>query len=135
MATFEQVADEEAISLYEAAERTVQGRTGKAADKLRGFLDVILKGARSDEPSLGERLRVLVEESGYLAMHHAAGEDGRTALENLHELLSLANEFSSVEELFDHAALGSESRDDDSVGRVKLMTIHGSKDWSSGMSF
>ncbi|GAP25447.1 DNA helicase II UvrD [Gluconobacter frateurii NBRC 101659] len=135
MATFEQVADEEAISLYEAAERTVQGRTGKAADKLRGFLDVILKGARSDEPSLGERLRVLVEESGYLAMHQAAGEDGRTALENLHELLSLANEFSSVEELFDHAALGSESRDDDSVGRVKLMTIHGSKGLEFGHVF
>lgn len=135
MAQFEQIADEEATSLFEAAERWVSGRAGKTADKLRIFLKLILDGARSAEPVLAERIRQLVEESGYADMYRAAGEDGRSALDNLNELLELAREFTTVEDLFDHAALGSAAHGDDTLGRVKLMTIHGSKGLEFGHVF
>ncbi|BBC81728.1 K03657 DNA helicase II / ATP-dependent DNA helicase PcrA (plasmid) [Acetobacter orientalis] len=72
-------------------------------------------------------MRTLAERSGYLDMLRAGDEDGVAGLENLDELFSLAMEFTSVEALFDHAALGSGTSAEAGRGRIRLMTIHGSK--------
>ncbi|MFT9222634.1 3'-5' exonuclease [Gluconobacter oxydans] len=84
-------------------------------------------GAKRPETALGARMRILAERSGYLDMLRAAGEDGGAGLENLDELFSLAMEFTGVEDLFDHAALGAAASTEAGQGRVRLMTIHGSK--------
>ncbi|WP_259654930.1 ATP-dependent helicase [Gluconacetobacter dulcium] len=127
LARLEQLADDEAVSLFRAAEIWAGVATGKSAERVRAFLSVIRVMESSSEASLSIRIRTLLDDSGYAEMHRAAGEDGRPALENLHELVDLALEFSHAQDLFDHAALGFSSHDDDTFGRVKLMTIHGAK--------
>lgn len=135
LARLEQLADEEAVSLFRAAEMSVARANGKAARRLQAFLALVRSVGQSEDPSLSGRIGRLVEESGYADMHRAAGEEGRAALENLHELRELARDFTVVEDLFDHAALGSAKHGEDALGRVKLMTIHGSKGLEFGHVF
>lgn len=138
IARLEQLADDEAVSLFRAAEIWAGSASGKTRERLQAFLSFIRTmedRAEASENSLSPRIRTLLEDSGYADMHRAAGEDGRAALENLHELLDLAQEFADVQDLFDHASLGSASHGEDTFGRVKLMTIHGAKGLEFGHVF
>lgn len=127
LAALELLAETEAISLFRAAELFVRNASGKAAEKLSAFLALIRREADAADTPIGERIHTLICDTGYADMHRAAGEDGRSALENLSELVALAGEFTVLEDLFDHAALGSAVASDGPTGRIKLMTIHGAK--------
>ncbi|GAA3658987.1 ATP-dependent helicase [Acetobacter lovaniensis] len=127
LARIEQLARDEAVSLFVAAEKIYATSQSKTAERVRAFLRMIREEAHSTETALGTRMRILAERSGYLDMLRAAGEDGGAGLENLDELFSLAMEFTGVEDLFDHAALGAAAATEAGQGRVRLMTIHGSK--------
>ncbi|MBB2157366.1 ATP-dependent helicase [Gluconacetobacter diazotrophicus] len=135
LAALELVAETDAISLFRAAEQYVATTSGKATDKLRGFLATIRHEAERADLTIAERLHSLIVETGYQDMYRAAGEDGRVALENLAELVDLAAEFSALDELLDHAALGSVAASDTPTGRVKLMTVHGAKGLEFGHVF
>lgn len=127
LARIEQLAQDEALSLFAAAEKLYATSQSKTAERVRAFLHVIRDEELSTETALGARMRTLAERSGYLDMLRVAGEEGNAGLENLDELFSLAMEFTSVEDLFDHAALGAAAPSEAGQGRVRLMTIHGSK--------
>lgn len=127
LAKIEALAEEQNLSLFAAAERLVHEATGKSVDKVRSFLSVIREEELSGDPSLTGRMRSLLERTGYMEMYRLAGEDGHSALENLDELLGLMNDFTAIEDLFEHAALGSTPAGSTVQGRVKLMTIHASK--------
>lgn len=127
LAKFEAFAEDNNISLFVAAEKMMGEAVGKNAEKVRAFLQIIREDELSGDSSLSGRMRSLLERSGYMDMHRQAGEDGQSALENLDELFDLAGEFIAIEDLFEHAALGSAPAGSTSQGRVKLMTIHASK--------
>lgn len=127
LAKFEAFAEEQNVSLFVAAEQIMGKSSSKTAEKVRAFLQVIREEELTSEPSLAERMRTLLERSGYMDMHRQAGEDGRATLENLDELFGLAADFTAIEDLFEHAALGSAPAGSTVLGRVKLMTIHASK--------
>ncbi|QEO18787.1 ATP-dependent helicase [Acetobacter vaccinii] len=127
LAKIEALAQARALSLFAAAEDLYIQATGQVAQGVRAFLMLIRREGLGGEPSLGARLRGLGERSGYLPMLRLAAEDGSTGLENLEELYGLADGFSTVEDLMDHAALGSAPAGDQEVGRVRLMTIHAAK--------
>ncbi|MFT8932909.1 MAG: UvrD-helicase domain-containing protein [Acetobacter syzygii] len=127
LAKFEAFAEEQNVSLFVAAEQIMGQSSSKAAEKVRAFLQVIREEELTSELSLAERMRTLLERSGYMDMHRQAGEDGRATLENLDELFGLAADFTAIEDLFEHAALGSAPAGSTVLGRVKLMTIHASK--------
>jgi len=127
MARLEEASENAYTSLFETAEAIAPGIRGKTGEKLRDFLATIRAVGNDPEASLSERLDRLLDETGYRDMHRLGGDEGESALENLHELCALAASFSTVEALFDHAALGSVREEGDPVGRVKLMTIHGAK--------
>lgn len=127
LARIEQLARDEALSLFVASEKIFADSQSKTAERVRAFLRIIREEGGSVERALGARMRTLAERSGYLDMLRAGDEDGVAGLENLGELFSLAMEFTSVEALFDHAALGSGTSAEAGRGRIRLMTIHGSK--------
>lgn len=127
LAKIEALAEEQGLSLFEAAERLTVASTQAGSLKLRQFLTLIRDEEATTDPTVAGRLRSLVERTGFWDKHKAAGEDGRTALENLSELLDLAAEFQTLEALLDHAALGAAATGEGANGRVKLMTIHGAK--------
>ncbi|GBR20134.1 DNA helicase II [Asaia spathodeae NBRC 105894] len=127
MARLEQTSEQSYLSLFETAEKIAAGGKTKAHDALASFTTTIREIAGKVGMPVAERLRMLLERTGYLEMHRQEGDEGKTALENLHELCALAEAFPTLEALFDHAALGSVRDDADPIGRVKLMTIHGSK--------
>lgn len=135
LAKIEAVAEQEYISLFDAAERMFASATGKSAGRVRAFVATIREISAVDNAPLAERIRELLDRTGYADMYRAAGEDGRAALENLEELIGLAAEFTTLGDLFDHAALGSVSGAASGEGRIRLMTIHAAKGLEYGHVF
>ncbi|GBQ39796.1 DNA helicase II [Acetobacter fabarum DSM 19596] len=127
LARIEQLARNEALSLFVASEKIFADSQSKTAERVRAFVRMIRGEELRGEMALGARMRALAEHSGYLDMLRAGGDDGAAGLENLDELFSLAMEFTTVEDLFDHAALGSGASTEAGRGRIRLMTIHGAK--------
>lgn len=135
LAKIEAVAEQDYVSLFRAAEHIFGSVRGKSADRVRAFLSTIREIGASGEAPLAERIRELLDRTGYADMYRAAGEDGRAALENLEELVGLAVGFTTPGDLFDHAALGSVSGQVAGEGRVRLMTIHAAKGLEYGHVF
>ncbi|MBO1326213.1 UvrD-helicase domain-containing protein [Acetobacter sp. TBRC 12305] len=127
LAKIEHRAETALLSLFAATEELYATANSRTAERVGAFLRVIREEQLSGATNLAERIRSLLDRTGYLEMHRAAGEEGRAALENLEELITLAGDFTSIEDLFDHAALGSAAVGQSSAGRIRLMTIHGSK--------
>nr|WP_280527495.1 UvrD-helicase domain-containing protein [Gluconacetobacter azotocaptans] len=125
LAQLELAAREQSLSLFAAAERAPG--FGVVAGKLQAFLATIHDVAAETDLTIAERIERLLWRVGYFEMLRAQGEEGKDPLENLNELLGIAENFSSVENLFDHAALGAGAPGDGLDGRVRLMTIHGAK--------
>lgn len=70
----------------------------------------------------------ILEESGYINMwKQEKSEEGRTRVENLHELLRAIAEFDSIEEYIQHASLVMENDADASTEQVNIITLHGAK--------
>ena len=135
LAKIEAVAEQDYVSLFQAAEQLFGSARGRSADRVRTFLSTIREISASGDAPLAERLRELLDRTGYADMYRAAGEDGRAALENLEELVGLCAEFATLADLFDHAALGSVSGQASGEGRVRLMTIHAAKGLEYGHVF
>ncbi|WP_068173773.1 ATP-dependent helicase, partial [Neokomagataea thailandica] len=127
MARIEEKAAETGFSLFAAAEALTEKATSKAGQKLRAFLDAIREIECHPDIRLAARLQMGCEMTGYAEKLRSEGEKGQVAFENLAELYDLAQGFESVEELLDHAALGSLPKADQGLGCVRLSTIHAAK--------
>jgi DNA helicase-2/ATP-dependent DNA helicase PcrA len=131
----ERLAREQAINLWEAIERIVdgQGLSTRSQSSLVTFRNVIqeISLVASSSP-LPELVRFILERTGYRKMiEQDRTPDSETRLENLNELLNAAAEAAergeSVSDFLDHAALVSEADAFDERAAVTLMTLHNAK--------
>ncbi len=134
----QEYADENDISLYSAITDVDNISTIKSgtASKLKDFCGLIekLKDAQN-RYSLPEFLGLVLEKSGYLRELQASGTDEDvTRIENLQELVNVANEFEPEEldntlgEFLAQVSLVSDIDGMDEIANnVTLMTLHSSK--------
>ena len=134
----QEYADENDISLYSAIIDVDNISTIKSgtATKLKDFATLVekLKEAQS-RYSLPEFLSLILEKSGYLRELQATGADeDQTRIENLQELVNVANEFEPEEvgnelgEFLSQVSLVSDIDGMEEIANnVTLMTLHASK--------
>ncbi len=134
----QEYADENDISLFSAitdVDNISTIKSGTAA-KLKDFMTLILK-LKEAEPkySLPEFLGLVLERSGYLRELQASGSDeDEVRIENLQELVNVANEFEPEEEdnilgefLVQVSLVSDIDGMDEIANNVTLMTLHASK--------
>ena len=131
-------ADENDMSLFEAimdVDNISTIKSGTAA-KLKDFAGLILKLKDAESKySLPEFLSLVLEKSGYLRELQVSGTDeDATRIENLQELVNVANEFEPEEldntlgEFLAQVSLVSDIDGMDEIANnVTLMTLHSSK--------
>jgi DNA helicase-2/ATP-dependent DNA helicase PcrA len=114
------------ISLFNALETTVLPRGTKAAGC--AFTAAIRKIASDQSHTLADQLHLVLQATGYRDMlKNSKAEGSEDRLENLQELISLAQTYHSARELLDHAALATSRPVEDETERVRLMTLHKAK--------
>ncbi|GEN61554.1 ATP-dependent helicase [Acetobacter nitrogenifigens] len=122
----EMVARERDLSLFAAVRETHLSQ--KAAAALTEFERVVRDIGAREGITVGERMRLLLEETGYYAMLRADdSEDAKVQLENLAELAEVADRYRKVEHLMEHAALASGAPGEKGRDRVQLLTMHRAK--------
>ncbi len=134
----QEYADENDLSLFGAIEDVdnISAIKSGTATKLKDFATLIEKFREAEKRySLPEFLGLILEKSGYLNELHASNTDeDETRIENLQELVNVANEFEPEEEdniLGEFLAQVSLVSDidgmDEIANNVTLMTLHASK--------
>jgi DNA helicase-2/ATP-dependent DNA helicase PcrA len=130
----ETLANQQESSSWQALELLVatQEVSGKTLLGITGFMAVI-KRLQAAVPvlSLSEALQAIIDETGLIAWF-SRSDDGQERLDNLDELLQLANHFkeepsielSVFEQFLAHACLSTQ--EEQGMG-VQLMTLHASK--------
>ena len=114
------------ISLLAAVEHADLPKAAGA--RLRAFCDTLRATGAEQELTLSRRLSLLLERTGYLAMLRQGNvDDAEEQLENVCELVALADGFHTVTGLLEHAALASAAPREQLEGRVQLMTLHRAK--------
>ena len=127
----------ENISLWQAAEKIIPDLPGRAANAVRGFVDLI-NGLPSEgsDLCLHELTERVFKASGLVDFHgREKGERGQTRVENLGELVTACKAFepededqSTLRQFIDAAALDAGERQADSdEDAVQLMTLHSAK--------
>ena len=129
VARLDDFAAAEGITFTEALRRCAEaGVSGRAAAGIGDFLAMIDEAAALDLGPAGVISRIL-DRSGYraeLEAQETIEAEGR--LENLDELIGVAGEFDTIDELIERSALVADTddlADDDS--KVTLMTLHSAK--------
>ena len=134
----QEYADENDLSLFEAIKDVDNISTIKSgtATKLKDFATLIEKFKEAEKRySLPEFLGLILERSGYLKeLHDSNTDEDEIRIENLQELVNVANEFEPEEEdnvLGEFLAQVSLVSDidglDEIANNVTLMTLHASK--------
>ncbi|MGB5496067.1 MAG: 3'-5' exonuclease, partial [Sedimenticolaceae bacterium] len=137
-------------SLWQAAGDLLRGgaMAARAANALRGFLDLIEEmAANSAEAGLPERAAFVVEVS-HLREHFEKGRDGKgqDRIENLEELVNACRQFevpdeedsglSELDAFLAHAALeAGDTQAEEYEDCVQLMTLHSAKGLEFPMVF
>ncbi len=116
-------------ALRSAQEAGVKGPAVKGIVAFLGMVDQITAEAAADDWGPATLLERLLDDSGYVAeleAHHSVEADGR--LENLAELVGVAREFDTVDEMLEQVSLVNDTDElDDEDSQVVLMTIHSAK--------
>ena len=121
------------VSLVEAARRVVQdgGLTARARGALRDLLRDLDRWQRmlaAPEADHVEAARIILDESGYMAMWQAdrsAEAPGR--IENLKELVKALEGFENLTGFLEHVALVMDNAREDAAEKVNVMTLHAAK--------
>ena len=122
----EQDAQDRGLSLCAAV--TTATLPAKVRDSLLAFRETVSRIGQIPDMRLCDRLDTLLKETGYYTMwREAASEEGETALQNLSELVGLAEGFTRLQDLLEHAALATASPNERGRDRVQLMTMHRAK--------
>ena len=134
----QEYADENDTSLFNAildVDNISTIKSGTAA-KLKDFASLILKFKEAESKySLPEFLGLVLEKSGYLReLQNSGTDEDETRIENLQELVNVANEFEPEEqdnilgEFLSQVSLVSDIDGMDEIANnVTLMTLHASK--------
>jgi len=134
----QEYADKQDISLFKAileAENIEELKSGTIS-KLKNFAELIIKLQEAQlKYNLPEFLGLVLERSGYLHELQMSGTDeDRTRIENLQELVNVANEFepedldNTLGEFLTQVSLVSDIDGMDEIANnVTLMTLHASK--------
>jgi DNA helicase-2/ATP-dependent DNA helicase PcrA len=122
----EQEASWRRVSLLRAIETApLPPKTRSAA---LAFADQVRSVLAEEFMTLADQLSALLDRTGYRAMlRDSRAETTESRLENLQELVLLAGDFDSAQQLLDHAALATGGPNEDLSGRVKLMSLHRAK--------
>lgn len=138
----EEIAEREGISMFEVmAEADKYPALVKAADRLRGFVDLIRElRVQAQDGKVGDLIEKTLDRSGYRTMLLLAGPSEIDRLENVQELISNAKEYESnhvdedggydgsLDGFLEETALISDIDSYDSEGdAVVLMTVHSAK--------
>jgi DNA helicase II / ATP-dependent DNA helicase PcrA len=114
------------VSLLRAVETAVLPPKGRGA--ALEFADEIRAVAGDTTMTLADQISALLDRAGYRAMlRESKAETTEGRLENLQELVLLAGDFHTAQELLDHAALATGAPNEEATGRVKLMSLHKAK--------
>ena len=132
IAKLEKASKENNLSLYEACELAQEfGISTKTAKSISQFLEMISSIAKSSSEGLGvsETIEHLLEECGYLEdLESEPTAEADMRRDNIMELVGMAANYSSLEEMMEAVTLVSDSDSmDSSSGKVVLMTIHTAK--------
>lgn len=123
------IAQEENVSLAEAAQKFSTSVRGKASQAINNFFRMINQCRdllETTPPAIV--VKTLLENSGYLAMwKQEKANEALTRLENLKELVNAIAEFDSLQEFIDHVSLVMERVEPTNPDVVSVMTIHGAK--------
>ncbi|MBW8182911.1 DNA helicase II [Shewanella nanhaiensis] len=134
-------ARQQELTLWQTCLRALEEKllSGRAANAVRGFMDLIVEMQQdTEELSLHRTTDHVIRESGLKSMYEAEkGEKARSRVENLDELVTAARTFVMPEENEDmgelnaflsHAALeAGEGQADAFTDAVQLMTLHSAK--------
>ncbi len=103
--------------------------SGKSLKGINGFLHLLDSFVDELAKGPGPALEAILRDTGYvdeLAEQRSVEAEGR--LENLQELVGMAQQYPSVEEFLEQISLVSDADDiDDDASAVQLMTIHAAK--------
>ena len=136
------LARSQQISLWQAAATLLKQDffSARAANALKGFLHLINDlTALTEDLELHEKVKLVVEQSGLIALYKKEKDDtGEARLENLEELVNAARAFdyaadndenlSELDMFLAHAALeAGEMQGADNDDCVQLMTLHSAK--------
>jgi DNA helicase II / ATP-dependent DNA helicase PcrA len=136
------IARDQNMSLWDAAVVLINQRsmTARAANALMGFLELIKQlEMESEELSLYEKVKLVVEKSGLLELYQKEKMDkGEEKVENLEELVNAARLFDfdmeneenlgELDMFLTHAALESgDNQANEYEDCVQLMTLHSAK--------
>lgn len=129
-ALYQKARDHE-IPLFEAIKDAItEGDVkGKAQSSLRAMLELIERWrAQLDSASLSDLARIILTESGYIAMWQAENTiEAQGRLENIDEFVSSLNDFENITDFLEYVSL-VEAKDDKNVKEaVNVMTVHGAK--------
>lgn len=123
------IAQEEGLTLAEAAQKFASSVRGKASQAINNFFRIINQCRdllENTPPAIV--VKTLLENSGYLAMwKQDKANDALARLENLKELINAIAEFDSLQEFVDHVSLVMERVEPSNPDVVSVMTIHGAK--------
>jgi DNA helicase II / ATP-dependent DNA helicase PcrA len=102
---------------------------GKAKDAMVQFLQHITKWqALKATATLAELTEIIIRDSGYLAMWQAEKTpEGEGRVENIKELLSALDDFTSLDEFLDHVSLVMDKDKASTTKMVNIMTLHAAK--------
>lgn len=137
--TLRQTAREMRISMWQAAQHVIGQKSlpARAMNPLTAFVELINRlDQETDDMDLGTLMDLVVKQSGLLDFHKMEkGEKGLARVENLHELITAAQEFngqneelSPLQEFLDSAALDAgEHEAAEFEDCVQLMTLHSAK--------
>ncbi len=86
------------------------------------------RGHHADKMPHPELARIIIEESGYLAMWQAdRSTETQGRVENLLELTRAMEEFESMEAFLEHVSLVMDNEESRDEPKVTIMTLHGAK--------
>lgn len=118
------------MSFFEALKRSDDaGITGKATKGIASFLELIGSFTDELESGPGAALEAILKDTGYIAeLEDQRSIEAEGRLENLQELVGVAQQFETIDEFLEQVSLVSEN-DGDAVddSSVVLMTLHAAK--------
>ena len=100
-----------------------------ARNNLRNFfIDLARWRALAEQTPHAELARIILEESGYIAMWQAdRSAEAAGRLDNLQELTRAMEEFDSLSSFLDHVALVMDNERAEDTAKVTIMTLHAAK--------
>ncbi|MDR0624856.1 MAG: UvrD-helicase domain-containing protein [Holosporales bacterium] len=123
------MAQDENISLAEAAQKYAASTRGKASQAISAFLSMVGEcRILLEHTPPATVVKTLLEKSGYIAMwKQEKSAEALARLDNIKELISAISDFDSLNDFVAHVELMTEKVEPSVTGVVNIMTIHAAK--------